>query len=304
VTSDNQPLSRAAAGRATVLVALSAAGFATISIFVIFATRAGASLLAVLSWRYIIAAMFLVPIASASGAFRNFGRPGLAVMTIAGLGQSLVALVTLFALNYIPAATLAFLFYTYPGMVAIIARVRHSEPLTPVRLMALALSLTGIFVMVGAPGTASLNPTGIMLGLVGALLYALYVPMLSELQRSLTSVATASYMSLGAALILSTTAAVRGELTFRMSPAAWTPILGLSLISTVGAFLLFLRGLRVIGPLRTAIVSTVEPFFTAVLAAALLSQPLTGTTMLGGALIASAVILLQLPAANIASGRS
>jgi drug/metabolite transporter (DMT)-like permease len=302
--SQAAPQTRGAAGRATLWVALSAAGFAAISIFVLFATGAGAPLLSVLSWRYIIGAAVLAVIAWATGAIRQISRPGLNVMAFAGLGQSIIAVETLLALQFIPAATLSFLFYTYPGWVAIIARVRHSEPLTPVRLIALALSLGGIVVMVGAPGTGSLNPIGVTLGLVGGLLYAIYVPMLNELQRNLSSVATATYMATGAAIILSITAAIRGELIFQMHSTAWLAILGLSLISTVGAFLVFLRGLREIGPLRTAIISTVEPFFTALMGAWLLSQPLTATTLIGGALIAGAVILLQLPTANNFSGRS
>ena len=299
----NETPTRAAAGRATLMVVLSAAGFAGIAIFVTFATGAGAPLLAVLSWRYIIAAVVLGSVAWIAGV-RRMDRAGFKVMLVGGFGQSLIAVVTLIALRYIPAATLSFLFYTYPGWVAIIARFRHSEPLTPLRLFALALSLTGIFVMVGAPGAAALHPVGVVLALTGAVLYAIYVPMIGELQRSLPSVATAAYMSAGAAIILVVVAVARGELAMRMHSTAWVSILGLSLISTVGAFLAFLRGLRVLGPVRTAIVSTVEPFFTALLGAWLLSQPLTRTTLIGGALIAAAVLLLQMPAAANGSGRS
>ena len=53
--------------------------------------------------------------------------------------------------------------------------------------------------------------------------------------------------------------------------------------------------------MRTAIVSTVEPFFTAVLGAATLGQPFGVGTVAGGVLIAAAVLLLQRPA-RAASG--
>jgi ABC-type sugar transport system substrate-binding protein len=62
---------------------------------------------------------------------------------------------------------------------------------------------------------------------------------------------------------------------------------------TAIAFLLFLRGLAVLGSVRTAIVSTIEPFFTTLLGALVLSQPLPPSSLLGGALIALAVVLLQ-----------
>src|SRR5205823_11075866 len=61
---------------------------------------------------------------------------------------------------YIPAGTLSFLFYTYPAWVAIIARLRRLEPLTPTRLVALAMSLFGVVVMVGSPTAAALDPRG------------------------------------------------------------------------------------------------------------------------------------------------
>jgi drug/metabolite transporter (DMT)-like permease len=285
--------SRAAAGRATLSVALSACAFAAIAIFVTVATGAGASLLSVLGWRYIIATCALAAIASFSG-IRLRDPSALRVALLSGFGQSIIAVMTLSALRYIPAATLSFLFYTYPAWVAIIARVRHSEPLTPTRMLALALSLAGIFMMVGRPGEASLHPLGVTLALFGAVLYAAYIPMIAALQRNLTPLATSTYMSAGAGVILVGAALLTGQMSADLHSTAWLAILGLSVVSTVAAFLLFLSGLRTLGPVRTAIISTIEPFFTALLGAWLLDQPLTRTTLIGGTLIASAVILLQL----------
>jgi drug/metabolite transporter (DMT)-like permease len=73
-------------------------------------------------------------------------------------------------------------------------------------------------------------------------------------------------------------------------------------VCTALAFIAFLRGLGVLGPVRTAIVSTVEPFFTALLGAAVLGQPLTPPMLAGGALIAAAVVLLQLPPRGARAG--
>ena len=285
-------LSRAAAARATLRILLSACGFGAIAIFVTLAQREGAQLLTVLSWRYLVGGLCLALIAAFARDLR-FGRQTLRVAVLSGLGQSIIAIMSLSALRYIPAATLAFLFYTYPAWVAIIARVRHSEPLTPIRLFALGMSLAGIFVMVGSPGSSGLHPIGVALALVAALLYAGYIPMLNSLQRGLSPLATATHMSIGSAFILSLAAATRHELVVTLPSNAWSPIVGLGLISTVGAFLLFLSGLRVLGPVRTAIISTVEPFFTALLSAAVLGQALTLSTLFGGLFIAAAVVLLQ-----------
>lgn len=297
------PPTRAEAGRATLLIALSACGFGSIAILVTLGMRTGAPLLTLLSGRYLVGALVLGAIAARAHELRT-DRAAARVTLYGGVGQVLVAVVSLSALRYIPAATLSFLFYTYPAWVAIIAKFRHSEPLTRLRLFALSLSLAGIFVMVGSPGTAALHPYGVAFALSAALIYAAYVPMMAELQRGLPAAATGTYMSGGAGVVLLAAAAMLGDLTLELHRTAWVAIVGLALISTVGAFLGFLRGLRVLGPVRTAIISTVEPFFTALLGAWLLAQPLTAATLAGGALIAAAVILLQLKPAENSSGRS
>jgi drug/metabolite transporter (DMT)-like permease len=287
------PHSRGAAGRATLLIGLAACGFGAIAILVTLATRTGAPLMMLLAGRYLLGAVILGAIAAIAGDLR-LDRRAWRVLAYGGVGQVLISVVSLSALRYIPAATLSFLFYTYPGWVAVIARFRHSEPLTPVRLFALALSLAGIFVMVGAPGAATLHPMGVALALSAAMLYATYIPMIGALERGLPPVATATYMSAGAAVVLLVAGGALGDLTLGLHRVAWLAIILLAVVSTVGAFLGFLRGLRVLGPVRTAIVSTVEPFFTALMAAWLLDQPLTAATLMGGALIAAAVVLLQL----------
>ena len=284
---------RAAAGRATLLIALAACGFGAIAILVTLATRTGAPLMTLLAGRYLLGAVILGIIAGVARDLR-LDRPALRVVAYGGIGQVLIAVVSLSALRYIPAATLSFLFYTYPAWVAVITRFRHSERLTPVRLFALALSLAGIFVMVGSPGAAALHPLGVGLALAAAVLYAVYVPMIGALERGLPPVATATYMSAGAAIVLLAAGAAMGDITLDLHRMGWIAIVLLALVSTVLAFLGFLKGLRVLGPVRTAIISTVEPFFTALMGAWLLDQPLTFTTLIGGALIATAVVLLQI----------
>jgi drug/metabolite transporter (DMT)-like permease len=101
-------------------------------------------------------------------------------------------------------------------------------------------------------------------------------------------------VAVGAVVICAAWAAATGELTLAIAARGWLAILAMAVVSTVLAFLLFLRGLAVLGPVRTGIVSTVEPFWAALLAALVLGQGLSLRTLLGGAMIAAAVLLLQL----------
>jgi drug/metabolite transporter (DMT)-like permease len=220
------------------------------------------------------------------------------LMLMGGCGQALITYLSLHALEYISVGPLAFLFYTYPAWVALIAAVRRTEPLTSVRIVALVLALAGVTIMVGAP-TGNLSPVGVVLALASALLYSAYLPTLGQIQRGVpASVATFLLIS-GAAIAFVLAALFAGELSLPRSTVVWVNILLLTFVSTVIAFWSLIKGLSVLGPVRTAIIATVEPFFTAVLGVVVLGNQLTTSTLIGGVLIAAAVLVIEWSSTHI-----
>jgi drug/metabolite transporter (DMT)-like permease len=270
-----------------------AACFSAIPIFTVLATdRGGASLESVLAGRYLLAALALL--AMARGAVRRPIPAGTRwrLLVFGGVGQAAVAYLALSALRFLPAATMVFLFYTFPVWVAVIGAVRGTERLTPRRLVALSLALGGIWALVGSPWARALHPGGIALTLAAALVYAAYIPLLESLQRRTGTMVASLWVSVGAAAVFLVAGGAVGRLTTIDTAMAWIGTVGLALISTVLAFLLFLRGLALLGPVRTAIASTAEPFFVAILGAVVLAQPTSRATIVGGALVAAAVVLM------------
>ena len=247
-----------------------------------------------LFWRYAIAAVLLVLVSGGMSAVRAPGRRAIPLLVLAGGGQALIAFVSLSALRYIPAASLTFLFYTYPAWVAVTSALRGTERLSGRRAAALALSLAGIALMIGMPGSGGLHPIGALLALTSALLYALYIPMIDHFGRGIPPAVTSAYATAGAAVVLVAASVLQGGPRADLAPIAWASIALLAVVATVLAFIAFLRGLAVIGPVRTAIVSTVEPFWTALLGSVVLGQQLGPRIFAGGMLIAAAVIALQL----------
>jgi drug/metabolite transporter (DMT)-like permease len=289
----------------TALVALSACCFGSITILVTLAIRAGAPLLSVLAWRFLLGAGMLILLAGGIGALRAAHGRYARLIILGGGGQATIAFTSLYALRFIPVATLVFLFYTYPAWIALFAVLRGTERVGPLKVGAIALSLGGIALMVGAPSTGTLNPVGVILALAAALMYAFYVPILGQLGGDAPSRVVASLVAvgggiafvavgLGAALL---PGAPREELvlTFALAPTAWAMIAALAIVSTALAFVAFLSGLAALGPVRTAIVSTIEPFWASLLGAIVLHQPLGWPTLAGGGAIAGAVLMLQLP---------
>ena len=257
------------------------------------AINGGARLIDVLFWRYAIAGVLLVIVSGGIAAVTVPRRRALELALLAGGGQAAVAFTTLSALRYIPVASLVFLFYTYPTWVAVISAARGVERLTAPRVIALVMSLAGIGLMVGLPGSGTMHPAGVALTLGGALLYALYIPMINRYGTGLPPAVTSAYAAGGAALVFLVAALTQGAPRVAFTPLGWAAILGLAVVCTVLAFIIFLRGLAVIGPVRTAIASTVEPFWTALLGSLVLGQSIGPRVFVGGSLIAAAVVLLQ-----------
>jgi len=294
--ADSAPVNdaRMHTGRATLYIVFSACAFGSIATIITLAMRDGTRLIDLLAWRYLLGSALLVLLSGGVSAVQLPARKVLALLVLAGGGQAAIALLSFSALRYIPVATLTFLFYSYPAWVAIIAAVRGTERLTGRRAGALLLSLMGLALMIGMPGSGGLNLIGVLLALSSALLYAFYIPLLDFLGTGLPPAVTGAYAAGGAAIILTATALLEGGLAMNFATAGWISIVILAVVCTVLAFMSFLRGLAIIGPVRTAIVSTVEPFWAALLATLVLRQPLTSRTLVGGLLIALAVVLLQL----------
>jgi drug/metabolite transporter, DME family len=292
--------SDASVGRATLLIILSALSFGSISVLTVLVTAAGVPLLTAMTWRYVLGAALLGAIARPRQLHSVPKQRVAQLFLIGGCGQALITYLSLHALEYIPVGPLAFLFYTYPAWVALVAAFRRTEKLTLLRMIALILALAGVTIMVGAP-TEKLNPIGVFLALVSALLYSAYLPALEHVQEGIPAVVATFFLITGAATAFVTAAFLTGELFLPAGVTVWSEILVLALVSTAIAFLTLIKGLAVLGPVRTAIVATVEPFFTATLGVLVLANQLSVSTLVGGILIAAAVLLIQRNSPQLAS---
>jgi drug/metabolite transporter (DMT)-like permease len=279
--------------RATLLIVVSALSFGSISVLTVLLTSAGVPLVTAMAWRYVLGALLLFGLIGI-GQLRSIPSQRIfQLLLIGGVGQALITYLSLYALEFIAVGPLAFLFYTYPAWVALLAAVRKTEKLTPIRVMALSLALIGVTVMVGTSATERLNPTGVLLALASALLYSVYLPSLDHLQREIPALVSTFLLIAGAAVSFIVGALVTGRLYLPTGLTVWSNIFLLALVSTVIAFSTLIKGLSFLGPVRTAIIATVEPFFTALLGFAVLENQLTVTTLVGGVLIAAAVLLIQ-----------
>ena len=183
----------------TIYTLLAAAGFAAVSIFTSLALATGITLATVLAWRYVIAAVVLTTYVGLQDYKRIPPREMMLFVTIGGFGQALLVYLALSSLEFITAATLAFLFYTYPAWVALVQSVRGAERLDGRRAMALLLSFAGIAVIVGLPGEeGGIDWRGVSLALAAAIVYGAYIPAMRHIQRDHPVAPVSAYSKIGA----------------------------------------------------------------------------------------------------------
>ena len=284
--------------RGTLLVLVSAACFGTTLIFTQRALDGGASLPQLLAYRYVFGALLLGAVAGGVGNVLAVGERKWRLLIVGGLAQTAIAGLSVASLQFIPAASVAFLFYTYPTWVTVLAIVRRTEKVDARSAAALVLSLAGIVTIVGNPLATSLDPRGIALALVAAMIYAVMIPWLGKIQEGLKPAAAMTWIALGAAICFLVGALVTRSELFPATASLLINAGALALIATTLAFTTFLAGLAILGPVRTSIVSTVEPFWTALLAGVVLGQTVGPRTWVGGAMIAAAMLVLQRRSAN------
>jgi drug/metabolite transporter (DMT)-like permease len=258
------------------------------------AYAAGANVATVLATRFALAAVCLWSWLFLRRRLRPL--PPRTVAALAAMGACFVGnSVTFFgALEHIPAATAALLLYTYPALVALQAAALRWEPLSRRILLALALALLGSALTLGV-GRGPLSPRGVALALASAAIYSVYVVAGSRVMGGVPPALASAIVITSAGLIVGAWTILTGQFRPGVAPVGWAAIVIIAFGSTVVAIQAFLAGVERIGAARAAILSTVEPVVTVLLAALILAEPLTAPQGLGGLSILAAALLLRSP---------
>lgn len=270
------------------LVAFSAAAFGTLAIFGRAAYAEGLTTFSILFLRFGLAALCLLALMRARRERLPRGGVMLRLAGMGALGYVGQAFAYLTALQYASAGLVALLLYLYPVMVAGLAAVVMGERLTRVKLFALALAVCGTALTVGPAGGQAL---GIVLAIAAAAIYSVYIIVGTQVLRHVSPVQSSAVIFAAAGLSAGGLALVEG-LRLPATPGGWAAIGAIVVVATVLPVVAFLAGLERIGPTNAALLSTLEPVVTVLLAAWLLGERLGWLSVVGGGLILAAVVML------------
>ncbi len=271
-----------------ILIAISAASFGTLAIFGRYAYNDGMNIYTVLFLRFGVSASFMTVILLLRKEHFPRGKILAQLVGMGALGYVGQSFMYMTAINYASAGLVALLLYLYPFFVAILATIFLHEKITRIKVIALILALFGTALTVG-PVSGQL--IGALMAITAALIYSIYIIVGTNVMKHVSPVQSSTVIFASAGAVYGILTLVNGA-HFPASNSGWLAMLGIIIISTIIPVVTFLAGLERIGPTNAAMLSTLEPIVTVLLAAWLFGDKLLPIVMLGGGLILVAVILL------------
>jgi len=156
--------------------------------------------------------------------------------------------------------------------------------------LALALALAGVALTAG-PVTGEWR--GVALALGAAAIYSVYI-IVGDRVLAAVSPWMSSAVIFASAGTMSGVLMLFGGVTLPATTGGWGAMAGIVVLATLGPVSLFLLGVSRIGATNAALVSTLEPIVTTLLAAWAFNESLSALTLLGGALILLATVVVVL----------
>jgi drug/metabolite transporter (DMT)-like permease len=185
-----------------------------------------------------------------------------------------------------------------PAVVALLGRLRGVERIGPRAVAGIALSIAGIGIIVlstvqGRTGDSSVR--GDLLMLVACVAWAAYTVLLKPYAERIDGIALSAVTMVGGTLPLLVVAApsLAAAPWQRLTWVGWGAIVYSGLGALVVAYLFYYRGVRTLGPTRTAMYANLQPVIALAVAWLTLGETPTIFQVAGAAMILGGLLLTR-----------
>jgi drug/metabolite transporter (DMT)-like permease len=198
-----------------------------------------------------------------------------------------------YALRFTTATTVALIFGTLPIFTALFARGSGVEDLALRFWVAAGLSFAGVaLVALGSGGDLSSDLKGDVLALTGSATWAAYSVAIGPLMRRYSPFRLSAVFLLAATLALLVAGSRQlADQSFHFGALVWIGFAFAVLGPLVITNLLWFTAIDGVGPSRASLFANLQPFLAALVALALLSEPITTVQIVGGVAIAGGIVL-------------
>jgi drug/metabolite transporter (DMT)-like permease len=242
-----------------------------------------------------LASVLLVPLLASRGQLASLREHWKAMLLVGALNSAIPFVLFSFAALSITAGLSSIVNATTPLWTAVVAYVWLRQGLTPSRVLGLVIGFAGVAFL--AWDKASFKPGAdhsgfwAMLACLGAT--ACYGLAANATKRYLTGVAplaVATGSQFAATLLLALPAAWLWPAA-PPSQVAWGSALGLAVLCTALAYLLYFRLMSRVGPTNAVSVTFLIPLFAIVWGALFLQEAITAQMVVGGAIVLVGIAL-------------
>lgn len=275
-----------AKNRARVRMALSAAVFGTIPLFVRNLSLASGE---IALYRAVIASILIgiCLLVSRQKIPASAVRTELPLLLLSGvaMGFNWILLFQAYRFTTVSVATLSY--YFAPVLVTVACPILFRERMSRRQLLCSVMSTIGVLLIVaaGESGSAENHFLGVALGLGAAVLYALVV-LTNKFIRSVSGIQRTFFQFAAAAVVLIPyVACTNGFHLGELTGSGLINLLILGLFHTGLTYFLYFTSLRELPGQETAVLSYIDPLVAIILSVAVLGEGITPVQILGGAMV-------------------
>jgi len=247
--------------------------------------------------RFVIASLVLAAVLYRSaGGFPKLPRRQWLPVLLLGLSGVFFYNYFFFAgLETITAGRASLIIATNPVVIAVLAAALFREPLHPLKLAGIFLSMSGAMVVISRGDPTAMFHGGVGLGefyIFGCVASWVAYSLIGKIaMRDLSPLAAVTYSCLVGMFCLAPPAfaeGLAGALT-AYGAATWLGLLYLGLFGSAIGFIWYYQGIRVIGPSRAGVFINIVPVSALVLAFLILAEPIDGSLIVGALLVGAGV---------------
>jgi len=210
---------------------------------------------------------------------------------IIGLFAVITALSYLGTIKFIPVNLATLVFYTHPLITVLLASLFVGERSTWIEIAATIVAFICLAAVLEV-SFETLNPIGIVLGLVASVGAAVVFVMSAKVMGSIDPMRLTFYMALSATMLAWAGSPWMGGMQMPETTPGLLLLTGAVLLNTVGLLGMFVS-VRLIGPVATPMVLNIEPVTAIVFAVLLLNEYMSPFQMAGAGVVIVMVLIAQ-----------
>lgn len=218
-------------------------------------------------------------------------------LTLSALGLLFIgsSLTLYLSFRLMPAGVASTILFTYPVMTAVIMALFFREKITLSTVSSIVLAMAGVLLLYWGDGTGALHLGGVILVLVSALTYALYIIVVDKSPLQMSSFKINFYVLLYCAVGMALFALLSGQpLMLPPTPTAWLWVSWLAIVPAIMALVMMVYAAKYIGSTPTAILGALEPTTAVLIGVLVFAEPFTLRLLLGILLILASVSIVVL----------